>query len=268
MKILNWLLYSNTWVAGCFGILLYGFLIQNQVDNAPIYAIWGVSGTIAAYQLHRLLRLRQLATTENPRLSWMQQNHHFQWIWFLIHWTTFSILSLFFSWNGQAFIVLLTLSIIIGLYALPFGNMSGLRSLPFLKNLLIAGSWSSLLIIPLLQQSIPIPVVELALIFGAVYIQIIPFDLRDIEHDHHAMRTIPQLLGRRDSLFFYCAMILVISLILLILGYSIILVLTYLFVGILSVIWKPEPQQESLYEWLWELPLLILGLIFWVGIVI
>ncbi len=268
MTILKWLLYSNTWVAGCFGILLYGFLVLNQVENAPIYALWGFSGTISAYQLHRLLRLRQLATTENPRLSWMQQNHHFQWIWFLIHWTTFSILSLFFSWNGQAFIVLLTLSIIIGLYALPLGNLSGLRSLPFLKNLLIAGSWCSLLVVPLLQQHISIPVVELALIFGAVYIQIIPFDLRDIEHDHQAMRTIPQLFGRRDSLFFYGAMIAFISLFLLILNYSIILVSTYLFVGIFGAIKQPKVSQLEWFEVLWELPLLIVGLIFWVGIVI
>jgi hypothetical protein len=268
MTILKWLLYSNTWVAGCFGILLYGFLVLNQVENAPIYALWGFSGTIAAYQLHRLLRLRQIAPTDNPRLLWMLQFRHFQWIWFLIHWTNFSILSLFFSWNGQAFIVLLTLSIIIGLYALPFGNISGLRSLPYLKNLLIAGSWSSLLIIPLLQHSIPIPVVELALIFGAVYIQIIPFDLRDIEHDHHAMRTIPQLVGRRDSLLFYSALIAAISLFLLLLNYSILLVLTYLFVGIIGVIKPPKKTQLEFYEVLWELPLLVLGLIFWMGQVI
>lgn len=268
MTILKWLLYSNTWVAGCFGILLYGFLVLNQVENAPIYAFWGFSGTISAYQLHRLLRLRQIAPTDNPRLGWMLQNRHFQWIWFLIHWSIFAFLSITFPWTAPAFVTLLVLGIITGLYALPLGNLSGLRSLPFLKNLLIAGSWCSLLVVPLLQQHISIPVVELALIFGAVYIQIIPFDLRDIEHDHQAMRTIPQLFGRRDSLFFYGAMIAFISLFLLILNYSIILVSTYLFVGIFGAIKQPKVSQLEWFEVLWELPLLIVGLIFWVGIVI
>lgn len=268
MTILKWLLYSNTWVAGCFGVLLYGFLVLNQVENAPIYTLWGFSGTIAAYQLHRLLRLRQIAPTDNPRLQWMLQYRHFQWIWFLIHWSIFAFLSITFPWTVPAFLTLLVLGIITGLYALPLGNLSGLRSLPFLKNLLIAGSWCSLLVVPLLQQQISIPVVELALIFGAVYIQIIPFDLRDIEHDHHAMHTIPQLIGRRDSLFFYSTMIAVITLFLLFLDYSINLVLTYLFVGILGVAKTPKKTQLEFYEVLWELPLLILGLIFWLVSVI
>lgn len=268
MKLLNWLLYSNAWVASCFGFLLYGFLTRNHVEQALLYTFWGFSGTISAYQLHRLLRIRKLASTENPRLSWMQRNQHFQWLWFLLHWTIFAILGLRFSWNKESIGILAVLLVITGLYALPLRNSHGIRSIPFLKNIWIAGSWSGFLFIPFAQFDMQIPVVELALIFGAVYIQIIPFDLRDIEHDHLALRTIPQLLGRKNSVYFYCALILVISLFFMLSGYSIVLVLTYFFVGVLSVVKQPKISQLEWYEVLWELPLLILGLIFWVGIVI
>jgi hypothetical protein len=76
------------------------------------------------------------------------------------------------------------------------------------------------------------------------------------------MRTIPQLIGRRDSLFFYGAMIAVITLFLLFLDYSIIIVSTYSIVGILGVAKPPKKNQLEFYEVLWELPLMILGLIF------
>ncbi|MGV3613005.1 MAG: hypothetical protein ACO1N0_18740 [Fluviicola sp.] len=202
--ILSILIYTNSWVALCVTSLVYGIGNYFYLEDQEIFACWTFTGTVSAYQLHRLFRLRQLKHTvrSNRRLLWMQNTYWFQIAWFVLNFCGCMACLFFITLTPETLFLIGLNALIVALYALPIpliGN--GIRNLPFAKNLLISLSWVLIVLVPfasmkqlnLLTWEIP------TLLFIAVFAQIVPFDNRDLAHDPKSLSTIPQLIGSKRA---------------------------------------------------------------------
>ena len=265
--VLSILIYTNSWVALCVTSLVCGIGSYFSLDHLQLFAIWSFTGTVSAYQLHRLFRLRHLKHTvrSNRRLLWMQNTYPFQIGWFLLNFFCCMGSMLFIPFNEETFLLIGLNAVIVTLYALPLpiiGN--GIRHLPFAKNILISASWLLIVLTPfasanrldLFTWEIP------ALVFIAVFAQIIPFDNRDLAHDPKSLSTIPQLIGEQKAR--YTGFILLISGLALqthLLGFHWLLPFT-LFCGAVGHFISFKVGYQLRLEFMWELPLGLMGLWF------
>lgn len=264
---LSILIYTNSWVALCVTSLVYGVGSYFQLHHLELFAIWSFTGTVSAYQLHRLFRLRQLNHTvrSNRRLLWMQNTYPYQTTWFILNFICCLGCMLYIPLTKEVLFLIGLNALIVSLYALPIpliGN--GIRNLPFAKNMLISLSWVLIVLVPFSSDKrldsifweVPL------LIFIAVFAQIIPFDSRDIPHDRKLLFTIPQLIGIQKAKYvgfglLTIALILQTSL----LGFHWILPFT-LFCGAVSHFLPFKVGYQLRLEFMWELPLGLMGLWF------
>lgn len=95
-----------------------------------------------------------------------------------------------FVWISFGFAGMLTFC-----YALPFGAKMGLRFVPTLKVFVVALCWTVLATIPL--NALPKNLFVLVSIKALTWMicLILPFDLRDLQKDEKALKTLPQLFG-------------------------------------------------------------------------
>ena len=110
----------------------------------------------------------------------------------------------FFQWTS--WILLGFLSLLILLYIKPvFPNESNLRSLGFVKVLLVALIWTGItVILPVIESSHPLNWDVLVLSvqrFLIVIALIIPFEIRDIQFDPPEIKTIPKKIGIKRTKF-------------------------------------------------------------------
>ena len=264
---LSILIYTNSWVALCVTSLVYGIGSYFRLDHLELFALWSFSGTVSAYQLHRLFRLRQLNYTvrSNRRLLWMQNTYSFQIFWFILNFLT-CLACMFYIPITKEFLFLTGLNaIIVALYALPLpiiGN--GIRHIPFAKNILISISWVLIILIPfasgkhLTRVGWEIPL----LVFIAVFAQIIPFDSRDLPHDPKSLSTIPQLIGAQKSRYVgFLLLIFALGIQTWVLGFHWLLPFT-VFCGAVGHLIPFMVGYQLRLEFMWELPLGLMGLWF------
>ncbi|WP_343635176.1 hypothetical protein [Fluviicola sp.] len=264
---LSILIYSNSWVALCVTSLVYGIGSYFQLRHLELFAIWSFTGTVSAYQLHRLFRLRQLKHTvrSNRRLLWMQNTYTFQVIWFIVNLLACCACILYIPITKEAIILIGINLVIVALYALPLpviGN--GIRNIPFAKNILISTSWVLIVLIPfasnkqLTRAGWEIPL----LVFIAVFAQIIPFDNRDLAHDPKSLSTIPQLIGAQKARYAgFALLIIALGIQTCLLGFHWLLPFTILCGAVGHLIPFLIGYQLRL-EFMWELPLGLMGLWF------
>lgn len=264
---LSILIYTNSWVALCVTSLVYGIGSYFHLEHLELFALWSFTGTVSAYQLHRLFRLRQLKHTvrSNRRLLWMQNTYTFQIIWFLINLISCLVCMLFIPLTKEALLLIGLNVIIVALYALPIpliGN--GIRHIPFAKNILISCSWVLIILIPFASDKhlnkvgweIPL------LLFIAVFAQIIPFDNRDLAHDPKSLSTVPQLIGPQMARYVGFALLIVaLGLQTYLLGFHWLLPFT-LFCGAVGHLIPFLIGYQLRQEFMWELPLGLMGLWF------
>ncbi|WP_341900366.1 hypothetical protein [Fluviicola taffensis] len=264
---LSILIYTNSWVALCVTSLVYGIGTYFHLRHLELFAIWSFTGTISAYQLHRLFRLRQLkhSVRSNRRLLWMQNTYTFQITWFLLNFLSCLVCTLYIPMTKEVIVLIGLNTLIVSLYALPvplIGN--GLRNIPFAKNILISISWVLIVFVPfasakrldLIPWEIP------TLLFIAAFAQIIPFDSRDIPHDRKSLFTIPQLIGTQNAKyvgFFLLVIALVLQMSLL--GFHWLLPFT-LFCGAIGHLISFKVGYQLRLEFIWDLPLGLMGLWF------
>jgi len=262
---LSILIYTNCWVACCVASLVFGISVHYNIPNAWLFGFWSFTGTVSAYQAHRLIRLKQLQYTvrSNRRLLWMQNTYTFQWIWLLLNGLAFAVLSFCIPLTKSTILLIGLNAIIVGLYVQPLPFLkNGFRSLPFAKNLLISLSWTCIILVPftsnLLSFDYRIPI----LIFLSVFAQIIPFDARDKDYDDQRMRTIPQLVGTNISKYIGFGLLLVVLVIQLqLIGFHWLFPLILLCGAVGHIIPFKVGYQLRL-EFMWELPLGLMGLWF------
>ncbi len=266
--LLSILIYTNCWVALCVSALVFGTIQHYHLPQPEIYAIWSFTGTVSAYQLHRLFRLRQLHHTvrSNRRLLWMQNTYPLQIGWFILNTLAFSVCTCLISITTETVALIALNACIVGLYALPIKFLgNGIRHIPFAKNMLISLSWTCIVLIPfmtlphLIRWEIPV------LVFLAVFAQIIPFDSRDVGYDSKSMRTIPQLFGIKMAGYIGFAILITALLIQTkLLGFHWLLPFT-IFCGAVGHLIPFKVGYQLRQEFMWELPLGLMGLWFWVS---
>ena len=95
-----------------------------------------------------------------------------------------------FIWVAFGFVSVLTFC-----YALPFGAKMGLRFVPTIKVFVVALCWTVFVMISLteLPKNVFVLVSTKALLW--MICLILPFELRDLQKDDKALKTLPQLLG-------------------------------------------------------------------------
>jgi hypothetical protein len=80
-------------------------------------------------------------------------------------------------------------------YALPFGAHMGLRFVPMLKVFVVAFSWTTMALLPLISLPKQMFVWVAAKSVLWILCLMLPFELRDLHKDPPSLKTVPQLLG-------------------------------------------------------------------------
>lgn len=264
-KLLAPVLFTNLWVATCFAGMVYGINRTYSVENNHWYTLFAFSGTLTAYQFHRLIRLWQfrerISTSE--RLVWMLRHRYLLMTLFGLG-TVGSCISLWMIQPGVHQLLFLGIAgLIILLYPLqlPFIR-SGMRGVPFLKIVLISGIWTLSALFPLANRPVHELFYPALLVFFATAAQVIPFDIRDIAYDAKSMRTLPQLVGVTGARIVATLLILGASWAIIHITGKPCFVFLYTASALLSC-WLPVRQKDLLWlEFLWELPLLMVGVVF------
>lgn len=266
-SILKFILFSNFWVGFNMFVLSFGLYRFFNVENGLNWSILNGVATVIAYLFHRIIRVNALKEFKNERISWIQKNNLTIKCFIAIGILFYAYLFTTLVQLNYSLILPFLATIISFLYVYPIGYKNlGLRNIPQLKAHLISGTWIMILFFPVFNSTL---VVENKVIIGlmlalycAVFVQIIPFDSRDIKYDDLRIKTLPQQLGLKKVILL--GLILSFA-IFSYLGstYQLNLVLIGYFFTVIVGLFKAKNSPNSLVsEFIWELPLALLGLYF------
>lgn len=189
--IQKYIIDTNFWVAFCFACLLAFFQLSFYELNWYVLGIV-FFGTLAIYnftrtpQLSDFFKLRKKTQTR-VLLTYLGLIGTF-------------ICVVLRGFELKTFLYLGVLGFISFCYSLPFRGL-GLRAVPFLKLFLIAFVWagSSVGLLLVVHHEL----IHHVMIFIAVFLFVagitIPFDIRDEETDDKELKTIPMVVGFKNS---------------------------------------------------------------------
>ena len=261
------LLFSNIWVAVTVGILVTGVAHYYHIEQHWLYGTFALLGTFTTYNFHRLVRNKtfQQAAITTPRSRWLDT--HKSVIIAACICSTITAISLFFflPLPFNSLFLLAGTGFIVLFYAIriPFIEKS-LREFSGLKNAWIVVVWAVLVAFPVINEQHSIHWIDLATIALLVYIQIIPFDIRDLKYDLPQMRTIPQLVGITAARLFGTLLICIFLLFLLFQHGFHWLALLVALTSFAGLWWKQRPSNLHYLEILWEGAIILLGIYFYV----
>ncbi len=207
-RIFNFYIFSNIHVAlAAFCLVKITLLTYEIKDNlAPFFVFFS---TIASYNFIRLYRVDTIQDWFFEFVKTYKKS--------IVGLTLASVLLvvyLAFSLHLKALIALIPFGFFTLFYVVPFPlrkrNPITLRSFAFVKLFLIAISWAGVtVLIPLLNYNIAIQQHETFTFiqrFLFVLVITLPFDIRDVNYDNDALKTLPQVFGvqqaKRIGLFF------------------------------------------------------------------
>lgn len=200
-KFIRHIVYLNIVVSIAIGTLSAGFAFAFQVRFWILYGIFSFFSTMAVYNGQRVFKVKGSKPT--PWLVWVDKNKKHLLLLstccLLVALTIFMVLPktiitlVFLGLTGAVSI----------LYVLEVGGIT-IRQVPHLKIHLIGLSWSTLVVLfPLTNHSIDIDLWFVFAVFVAHYLYVlavtIPFDIRDLKFDAPNQKTIPQVIGVRNS---------------------------------------------------------------------
>jgi hypothetical protein len=259
-SIIKALIYSNFWVAICFSSLTFGLSIHFNIPHAEKYALFHFFSVLGAYQFHRYFTNKYQDTN---RQHWL--NKHKIWnnlvsiIGMLGSLTSFT----FINWQDSSKLIIACNLLIVIFYVLPFPLFKKpFRSVRYLKTIVISSSWSSILMVPFVNESKEIPYLIIVFIVLQTIGQLIYFDCRDYNRDEKSLLTIPQLIGVKKSknlallLFLFSLALLIICE-----NFSLFVVLVFLS-NIMGFFVRKDKQETAFAEFIWDLPFFIIGVSF------
>ena len=207
-KFINFLLYSNIYIAFCAVAMtaqtLYVFDINIKTSPALLGLVF--FSTLVIYALHRLVSLSKVdKSLEVERFNVIgTYKQHIQ-VYAGLGILGGAICFFFLNRSTQYALVLPAL-LSLG-YVIPFmGNKKlRLRDVHFIKIFLIAIVWSYVtVLLPFLEFGIPIDFRALGILLERmlfIFVITLPFDLRDWEIDKkNQVRTIPATIGVKNTL--------------------------------------------------------------------
>lgn len=262
----DFLLFSNCWVALCVGTLVIGFARYYCITDCYLYGTFAFLGTFATYNFHRLVRNRDFrkAAIATDRSSWLERRRQIVIVLSVIGFIAAGLIFFFLPIVPLSLVLLGGCAVIVGFYAVPmplFGK--SLRQLGGLKNAWIVVVWTVLVAIPPINRGKELFWIDLVHVALFAFVQIFPFDIRDTHYDAPGMRTLPQLLGIRGTQWLG-------TLLLLALGVSMIahhgfhwLIVPMIGTALAALWWKQRPGNLGVLELAWDGALLIMGLFYY-----
>lgn len=222
-RFLNFLVFSNLFIAfAAAAQVAFTYQILNTEPN-----VWLIKlvffATFTFYNFSILLaKPKNTSTSSSKRASWIFAHQGFLISASLTAMVAAILIALKLKMSTQLLLALL--AILSAAYNLPLFKINqqktGLRSVPGIKLLLIAGVWSaSTVVLPILESGtlilnsseIVVLIFHRLLFVAAITI---PFDIRDRYQDKiYALKTIPVLLGTQKSELI-CQILLALSIIL------------------------------------------------------
>ena len=249
-SIISFLVYTNIWVAFCvLGLALSTEILLGSTNfNISKFVFLC---TIFTYNFQRVIRVNKEG--KHPRGSWLEKNRRL--VHFLMLFSGGGSFYIFLDFSGITQLVIILLGILCCLY--PFT----LRSIPFIKIVVIALVWSTTtMLLLILENNIVISsneILHLVARFFFVFAITIPFDIRDLEYDTKNIITIPLFFGIRRSKLI-ASFLLFISILIaafqystssLILAHLLALILLY-FIALVFV-WKSDEKKKEMYFAFW-----------------
>lgn len=280
--VLRWLIFGHLWVATAVAAqILWTAMFLHEGGMARRYALAAFLGAFAAYGVTRLARTGGPEAMEYENLKWYQANKWTMFVLvgmagaaaFVLMWPLWPIM-----WRMMIPAVVLTF-----FYVTPFtsskGRGIGLRTVPFLKAVLIAVIWAIVAVaIPLrldpehhsLSTIIALSCMRVPLILALAIL----FDIRDQPSDDPALRTVPIVFGTNGAkaiaLFFLLCSAAFEVLFLRGLGYitaSWTILAGYAFGAILTM--RAKPQRDPVYYGiLVDGVMIAIPLCVWVGVIV
>ena len=205
--LLQWLIYGHVWLAVCVAaqILWVGLFLRHATDLHR-YTLAAAFGTFAGYAVMRLARVHGPEVPRYPNLLWYQLHRRSITIVALV--AAVSAFVLIWPLWGLLWRWLLPVMVLALLYVTPFtassGRGFGLRSIPFLKVLLIPCMWvivtaAAPLVLDEHHHSLLSIAAFACMRLPLILALAITFDIRDSATDDPALRTVPLVFGLRGA---------------------------------------------------------------------
>jgi hypothetical protein len=263
---IDFLLFSNCWVALSVAVLIIGFAHYYCITDCYLYGAFSFLGTFATYNFHRLVRNKsfQRAEIATARGSWLARNRILLIVCCTVSAITAGIIFFFLPIVPASLVLLAGCGFVIGFYAVPIPVLNrSLRQLSGLKSAWIVLVWAILLIIPLVNREKTIHWIDVLHVSLFAFAQIIPFDIRDVPYDPPRMRTLPQLAGIRNARLLGTVLIVAITASLINRHGFHWAVLLPVSLSLAGLWWKQRPKNVSVLELIWDGALPALGVFYY-----
>ena len=179
-------------------------VVYHELIFQPLYLLL-FSGTLSAYNWHRLVKTRQ---ADNP-LNFARYLRKNRLPLIILLFSLPVLLCSLFYVNRVILIILMPLAFVTFLYSLPTKLklwFFPVRKIPYAKVFLVAMAWASAtVILPLAGDLLTLDITTVLLTFAGCFLLVlavtIPFDIRDMESDKaFGIKTLPVAFGIRKSI--------------------------------------------------------------------
>lgn len=261
-EILHFLLFSNWWVSFSLSGLALGYTRYYGIKHAWTFAVFALAGTYFTYNFHRMVRIGQFPETGMPpRVYWQKHHQRGLIVTTVIAGVIAGITFFMLPIDIKGLISLACAGFIVFFYVLPIPLIKiRFRNVPFAKDIMISLVWVLLLIAPELNRNISIDIPLTTMIGFWVYVQIIPFDIRDLSYDPKHLKTLPQVAGALGARIICTGFTIAFTWFLLdTMGFHWMLV-PAIVTSQLGMWWKQTANNKEWLELLWDGNLLLTGL--------
>ena len=198
-RIVNFLVYSNIWIAlGAVSFTLQFYLLTSTRPD-PTVLVFIFSATIFTYTFQRFEKIKVRSPAGGDRIDWMNRN--MRMVKVILYGSMAAMLFFIFSLSIKALIIISISGLISFFYIrkIPGKIARNLRDLPHLKIYLITIAWTiTTVLLPAEmaeKKADQWPLLLMMCHFLYILAITIPFDIRDINLDEEQKKTIPQVVG-------------------------------------------------------------------------
>jgi hypothetical protein len=247
-------------------VLIIGFAHYYCITDCYLYGIFAFLGTFATYNFHRLVRNKAFlqADVTTARGLWLHRNRTVIILLCAGSTVTAAILFFFLPIVPESLFLLAGTGFIVAFYAVPIPLLNkSLRQLSGMKNAWIVVVWGVLLIIPLVNREKTIDWIDVIHVMVLAFVQIIPFDIRDVPYDSPEMKTFPQIFGIRNARMLATVLLLGLTVSLVAHHGFHWLVFLPVLLSVAGLWWKQTPKNLALLELIWDAALPALGVFYY-----
>ncbi len=196
---MQFMVFSNLLVSLAAAFLTSGLLYCHSSTNWFLYGLISFFGVFTVYNFQRIYKAKKGSST--MWLSWVNQRTSVLTFLTVVSGLCLCLIMLYVEIQFLSIFLLGFAAFVSLFYVIPVRAKS-LRELPFIKSLLISIVWvTATVIFPLRNNQIPLlqNFWEITAFFVYFFALTIPSDLRDMTIDSSDLKTLPQLIGPKQS---------------------------------------------------------------------